>query len=82
MSPLDRLRWAIAPDLRRSMSIVFGGIAVFMALGGFAMLFEIPRVVAGLMGVLMLAAWFVAACGTVGYFRWFFRSEVDEQRRR
>jgi uncharacterized membrane-anchored protein len=82
MSPLDRLRWAIAPDQRRSLSLMLGGIAVFTVLGGLATLFEVPRVVAGFMGLVMLAAWFVGACGMVGYFRWFFRSEVDEQLRR
>ena len=82
MSLPDRLRWAIAPDQRRSLSIMVGGVAVFVALGGLATLFEVPRALAGLMGLAMLVAWFVAACGTVGYFRWFFRSEVDEQRRR
>jgi hypothetical protein len=46
VSLLDRLRWAIAPDQRRSASLMLGGIAVFM-----------------------------------GYFRWFFRAEVDEQSR-
>jgi hypothetical protein len=79
---LDQLRWAVAPDQRRSMSIMSGGIAVFVVLGGLATLLEVPRVVSGLMAIMMLAAWAVAGCGVVGYFRWFFRSEVDEQRRR
>jgi hypothetical protein len=79
---LDHLRWAVAPDQRRSMSIMFGGIAVFVTLGGLATLIELPRVVSGLMAITMLAAWAVAGCGVVGYFRWFFRSEVDEQKRR
>jgi hypothetical protein len=82
MSPLDRLRWAVAPDQRRSMSIMLGGLAVFIALGGFATLLEVPRVIAGAMGLAMLVAWMVALCGVVGYFRWFFRSEVDEHSRR
>ena len=34
------------------------------------------------MAIVMLAAWVVAGCGVVGYFRWFFRAEVDEQTRR
>ena len=82
MTLLDHLRWAVAPDQYRSLSIMSGGVAVFMALGGLAMLLEVPRVVSGLMAVLMLAAWAVAGCGMVGYFRWFFRAEVDEQTRR
>ena len=64
------------------MSIISGGMAVFVAVGGLAMLLELPRVVSGLMAIMMLAAWVVAGCGMVGYFRWFFRSEVDEQTRR
>ena len=79
---LDHLRWAVAPDQRRSMSIMSGGIAVFVSLGGLAMLLELPRVVAGVMAVIMLVAWVVAGCGVVGYCRWFYRSEVDEQTRR
>jgi flagellar basal body-associated protein FliL len=79
---LDPLRWAVAADQRRSMSIMSGGVAVFVALGGLAMLLEVPRFVSGLMAIMMLAAWVVAGCGVVGYFRWFFRAEVDEQRRR
>jgi len=79
---LDHLRWAVAPDQRRSLSILSGGIAVFIALGGLATLIEVPRVVSGLMAILMLAAWVVAGCGVVGYCRWFFRAEVEEQTRR
>jgi hypothetical protein len=79
---LDPLRWAVAADQRRSLSIMFGGIAVFMALGGLATLLELPRAVSSLVAVMMLAAWGVAGCGVVGYFRWFFRAEVREQTRR
>ena len=82
MTLLDSLRWAVAADQRRSMSILSGGIAVFVGLGGLAMLFEVPRVVSGLMAIMMLAAWVVAGCGVVGYVRWLFRTEVDEQTRR
>jgi flagellar basal body-associated protein FliL len=82
MSPLERLRWAIAPDQRRSLSIVFGGLAVFVALGGLAALFVVPRAIAVLMALTMLAALVVGACGMVGYLRWFFRSEADQHTRR
>jgi hypothetical protein len=34
------------------------------------------------MGIPILAAWLVAACGVVGYLRWFFAAEVREQKRR
>ena len=80
MTLLDHLRWTVAPDQHRSLSIMSGGVAVFIALGGLAMLLEVPRFVSGLMAILMLAAWAVAGCGMVGYFRWLFRAEVDEQK--
>jgi hypothetical protein len=79
---MERLRWAIAPDPRRSMTLLLGGVALFSALGGGSVLFEPPRIVAGPLVLLMLVAWFAGLCGMVGYFRWFFRSEVDEQTRR
>jgi len=60
---------------------MLGGLGVFIVLGGLATLVAAPRVIAGLMALVILAAWFVGACGMVGYFRWFFRSEVDEQSR-
>ena len=64
------------------MTLLFGGIGAFVLLGGAAVLIDLPRVLATPVALLMLAAWLVAMCGTVGYFRWFFRSEVEEQRRR
>ena len=79
---MDRLRWAIAPDQRRSLWIMYGGIAVFVALAGLAVLLEPPSAVVALMGIPILAAWLVAACGMVGYLRWFFGAEVQEQKRR
>jgi hypothetical protein len=82
MSPMERLRWAIAADLRRSMTLMLGGIAVFSAVGVAATLFELPRSLSGPLVLLMLVAWLVGLCGMVGYFRWFFRSEVDGQTRR
>ena len=82
MTLLDHLRWAVAADERRSLSIVSGGVAVFVAFGGLALLLEVPRFVSYLMAITMLAAWVVAGCGVVGYFRWLFRAEVDEQTRR
>lgn len=80
MSPTDRLRWAIAPDPRRSMSLLLGGVAVFAALGGMATLVEVPRAVAGLMVLAMVLAWFVGFCGMIGYLRWVLRSAFSEER--
>ena len=61
---------------------MYGGIAVFVALAGLAVLLEPPRAVVMLMAIPILAAWLVAGCGMVGYLRWFFGAEVQEQRRR
>ena len=82
MSLADRLRWAIAPEQRRSLWIMYGGIAVFAALAGLAVFLEPPTAVVTLMSIPMLAAWLAAGCGMVGYLRWFFGAEVQEQKRR
>ena len=74
MSPLDRLRWAIAPDPRRGLALILGSLAVFSLLGGVSFLLPPPRVLAGPMVLLMLLAWCVGLCGMVGYFRWYFTS--------
>ena len=74
MSPLDRLRWATAPDPRRGMVLILGSLAVFSVLGGISFLLPPSRVLAGPMVLLMLLAWAVGLCGMVGYFRWYFTS--------
>jgi hypothetical protein len=74
MSPLDRLRWAIAPDPRRGLTLILGSLAVFSLLGGVSFLLPPPRALAGAMVLLMLLAWFVGLCGMVGYLRWYFTS--------
>ena len=74
MSPLDRLRWAIAPDPRRGMALILGSLAVFSLLGGVSFLLQPPRILAGPMVLVMLLAWLVGLCGMVGYLRWYFTS--------
>jgi hypothetical protein len=74
MSPSDRLRWAIAPDPRRSTALILGALAVFSVLGGISFLLPPTRVLAGPIVLLMLLAWLVGLCGMVGYFRWYFTS--------
>jgi hypothetical protein len=73
MTPLERLHWAIAPDEERSMSLLVGGTAVFIALGGVAAFLPLPRVVNALFALGMLAAWAVGFCGMIGYLRWYLR---------
>jgi hypothetical protein len=79
MSLLERLRWAIAPVQSRSMSLVLGGVAVFAVAGGLATLIDLPQAIDALLALVMLAAWFVGVCGTVGYFRWIFSPSTYRQ---
>jgi hypothetical protein len=78
MSPMDRLRWAIAPDARRSMSLLLGGSLAFIMLGVMATFFEVPRVLGGPIILAMFLAWVVAFCGVVGYLRWLFSAAANE----
>jgi hypothetical protein len=80
MSPTDRLRWAIAADSRRSMSLLLGGSLVFAALGAMATFFELPRALGGPIILAMFLAWCVAFCGMVGYVRWLFRAAANEHK--
>lgn len=72
MTLADRLRWAVAPELRRSVALVAGGIGLFSLVTTIAMGLQPPVVVAAFLALLGALAWFVAICGMVGYFRWFF----------
>lgn len=81
-TPTDRLRWAIAPDPRRSMSLLLSGSLAFIALGGMATFFAVPRVLAGPLILAMFLAWCVAFCGVVGYLRWVFSAEANEHIRK
>ena len=74
MSPLDRLRWAVAPNPRRGTALILGALGVFSVLGGLSFLLQPPRILAGPIVLLMLLAWLVGLCGMVGYFRWYFTS--------
>jgi len=52
------------------------GLALFTAGAGAAVLLQPPEFIAAVLVVLAIAAWFVGACGMVGYVRWFFASEL------
>lgn len=52
------------------------GLALFAAGVGAAVLLRPPELIAAVLVVLAIAAWFVGACGMVGYVRWFFASEL------
>jgi hypothetical protein len=74
MSPIARLRWMMAPR-RDRWKLMLTGLAVCAAAVGAATL-QPSKVVEAVLLVLAIAAWFVGACGMVGYVRWFFASEL------
>lgn len=80
MSPADRLRWLIAPDRSRWKPMLMG-LALFAAGAAAAVLLQLPQLIVAVLLVLALAAWFVGACGMVGYVRWFFATELLQARR-
>lgn len=73
MTLLERIQWAVAPDERRSMSLLVGAMTVFIALGGLAAFLPLPRILNALFAIGMLCAWAVGLCGMVGYIRWYLR---------
>src|SRR5687767_6252828 len=79
MSPTDRLRWLMAPH-RDRWKLMLAGLALCVAAVGAATL-QPPKVVEAVLIVLAIAAWFVGACGMVGYVRWFFASELLRAKR-
>jgi len=48
------------------------GIGVFSVVTTIAMELQPPAVVSAVLALAGVLAWFVAICGLVGYFRWFF----------
>ena len=55
------------------------GLALSAAAAGAAVLVQ-PSPISLLFLVLAFVAWFVGACGMVGYMRWFFSSELSRTR--
>lgn len=80
MSPADRLRWLLTPDKSRWKPMLLG-LAIFAAGAEAAVLLQPPELIAAVLVVLAIAAWFVGACGMVGYVRWFLASELLQARR-
>lgn len=56
------------------------GLALSAAAAGAAVLVQ-PSPMSLLLAILAFAAWFVGACGMVGYVRWFFAAEAAQARR-
>lgn len=79
MSPTNRLRWLLTPDRTRWKPMLLG-LGLFAAGAEAAVLFQPPDFIAAVLVVLAIAAWYVGACGMVGYVRWFFASELLQAR--
>ena len=52
------------------------GLALFAAAVGAAAALQPSKLMEAVLLIVGLAAWFVGACGMVGYVRWFFASEL------
>ena len=66
----------MAPDRSRWQPMLMG-LALCAAAAGAAVLVQ-PSPISLLLLVLAFAAWFVGACGAVGYIRWFFAAEFAQ----
>ena len=64
---------------RDSWRQMLAGLALCAALVGIALL-QPWKVLEAVLLAVALAAWFVGACGMVGYVRWFFASELARAR--
>jgi hypothetical protein len=51
------------------------GLALSAAGVGGAAALQPPALIEGVLIVLAFAAWFVGACGMIGFVRWFFAAE-------
>lgn len=71
----DGIRWLVAPDRSRWKPMLIG-LALFAAGVGAAAFYQVPRLLEAVLLLLAMAAWFVGACGMVGYVRWLYASEV------
>lgn len=81
MSPVELLRWAIAPLQRRGLLLLSGGMAAFLATGALATLLEIPAAARWLLYAAMLAGWLAACAGMVGTVRYLYGHAADEMRK-
>lgn len=80
MSPTDRLGWLLTPDRSRWKPMLMG-LTLFAAGVGAVAALQPPKLVEAVLLVLAIAAWFVGACGMVGYLRWFLAAELSQAMR-
>ncbi len=66
----ERLRWASAPIQRRSLALLWGGLAAFLAAGWLFTMADLPGAAGLLLYPLLVASWVAAMCGAIGYVRW------------
>jgi hypothetical protein len=71
----------VAPVHRRSIVLLWGGLAVFLAVGGVSTFIDLPAGGRVLLYPVMVTSWFIGACGVVGYVRWFFGQVHAEARK-
>ena len=79
MSLAEYLRWLMAKDRSRWQPMLLG-LALAAAAAGMAVVVQ-PSPLSLLFLLLALGAWFVGACGMVGFARWLFAAEVEQVRR-
>jgi len=83
MTLYERLQWATEPVEKRSMALLWGGMAAF---GGLAWIYTqegLPLVAVSLLQVLIPCSWVVAACGAIGYVRWLLgqaRADITREK--
>jgi hypothetical protein len=75
LSLIERLRHLTTPHESRWQPML-GGLALFAAGAGAAVLLEVSDFLAAIMTGLALAAWAMGACALIGYVRWMFAAEV------
>lgn len=81
MSPLERLRWAVAPVQQRSLALLWGGFALFMVSGALPLLVPIAMAPKVLLYAGMFTGWAIAAAGMTGYLRCLWGAASTEMRR-
>ena len=68
----------MAPDRSRWQPMLMG-LALCAAAAGAAVLVQ-PSPISIVLVALAMAAWFVGACGMVGYVRWYLATEIAQAR--
>jgi hypothetical protein len=81
MTFVERLRWACEPVPRRSSTLLWSGMAVFLAGAAALTKGAMPAGLSFVVYLVVVAGWIAGACGAVGYARWLFRQNEKETRK-